>query len=321
MTVSVVGDLFALYVEGRQVYSFQDKELDRGMVSLGAFNGKSLFKNVEYQILDADTPTSPNVPPANAGTAKKPGPIPSADVTKAPALKTPTFEEWDLAKPLGTSQWTPLDGGVLHGGGRGWLATKQDYSDFEMSLEYQLPSGGNSGVFVRASPSGNPDGTEFLEIALVDDKDAGNRNLGSIFQTGSLWKIAARKQTLNTVSNQWHTLLVRAVGPDLQVTHDGTEALNVDLSGLTIPASVKRQPSGRIGLQSMTTAGARFRNITIRDLAKVPAPLFRELATFKGHSAAVLGVALIADGTRLASGSADTTIKMWDTTSGKETRS
>ena len=83
MTVSVVGDLFALYVEGRQVYSFQDKEQDRGMVSFHAFNGKSLFKDVEYQILDADTPTSPNAPSTNTATAKGPVSVPS--VTKIPA--------------------------------------------------------------------------------------------------------------------------------------------------------------------------------------------------------------------------------------------
>ncbi|MBI5760743.1 MAG: SUMF1/EgtB/PvdO family nonheme iron enzyme [Planctomycetales bacterium] len=92
MTVSVVGDSFALYIDGRQMYSFQDKELERGMVSFRATNGKSLFKDVEYQILDADTPTSPNVPPANTGTAKGPSSIPPA-AAKPQAAKAPFSTE------------------------------------------------------------------------------------------------------------------------------------------------------------------------------------------------------------------------------------
>ena len=189
-------------------------------------------------------------------------------LTPLPASPTPTFDEWDLAKPLGQSQWTTLDGGVLYGSGAGWLATKQDYSDFELSLEYELPSGGNSGVFVRVSPTGKPDGTGFVGIQLLDDNAPANASSASVLRTGSLWNIETRKRPLNTTPNQWHTLVVRAVGPRIQVTHDGTDALDTDLNSVTIPPTIKRQPSGRIGLQTMTTAGARFRNITIRDLTK-----------------------------------------------------
>ena len=191
-----------------------------------------------------------------------------------PGTHAPVFDEWDLAKPLGTSGWMKLDDGVLHGAGRGWLATKQDYSDFEVSLEYQLPSGGHSGVFVRAATSGDPSGSEFLEIQLSDDNDPKNSTTASTMQTGSLWKIAARKESLNSTPNQWHTLLVRAVSSRIQVTHDGKDALEVNLDNVAIPATVKRQSSGRIGLQSpATTAGVRFRKIAIRDLTKPTAQI------------------------------------------------
>ena len=45
---------------------------------------------------------------------------------------------------------------------------------------------------------------------------------------------------------------------------------------------------------------------------------FDELLTFKGHSDAIASIAFSPDGKRLASGSKDKTIKLWDTVTGKE---
>ena len=42
------------------------------------------------------------------------------------------------------------------------------------------------------------------------------------------------------------------------------------------------------------------------------------MLTLKGHSQLARSVAFSPDGKRLASGNADTTIKLWDTTGGKE---
>ena len=44
------------------------------------------------------------------------------------------------------------------------------------------------------------------------------------------------------------------------------------------------------------------------------------LQTFEGHSASVLSIAFSSDGSRIASGSFDTTIRIWDAKSGKEFR-
>ena len=185
------------------------------------------------------------------------------------AKVAPLFDEWALSTPFGTSKWTMLDGGILVGSGDGWLATKQNYSDFEISLEYQLPIGGDSGVFVRASPSGPSSGSEFLEIQLTDDVDPKTSNSAITTHTGSLYRIEPRKLALNTATNQWHSLRVRAVKQRIQVNHDVKDALDVYLNSVAIPTAVKSEPSGRIGLQSRGTAGVRFRNIEIRDLTNV----------------------------------------------------
>src|SRR5699024_11691529 len=58
------------------------------------------------------------------------------------------------------------DGGILYtkGGGEkwkkgvggGWLSTTETYDDFKLQLEYRLPEGGNSGVFLRAPHERDP---------------------------------------------------------------------------------------------------------------------------------------------------------------------
>src|SRR5207253_7052088 len=58
---------------------------------------------------------------------------------------------------------------------------------------------------------------------------------------------------------------------------------------------------------------------TIPRLAKPPVPEFVLDRTLKAHSGWVTGVAFSADGQRLASGSSDQTVKLWDVPTGQET--
>jgi hypothetical protein len=62
--------------------------------------------------------------------------------------------------------------GVLfcEGKGGGWLSTLGSYDNFELSLEFRVPAGGNSGVFLRAPHEGDPAYTG-MEIQLLDDYD------------------------------------------------------------------------------------------------------------------------------------------------------
>lgn len=52
MAFAAIGDTLTLYVDGTKVLTVKNSEVASGMVGLGAHKGKSLFKDVEYQILD-----------------------------------------------------------------------------------------------------------------------------------------------------------------------------------------------------------------------------------------------------------------------------
>ena len=66
----------------------------------------------------------------------------------------PLFNGRDL------SGWKAIDGPadswraedellVCSGKGSGWLSTDAEYANFELELEFRVPAGGNSGVFLR----------------------------------------------------------------------------------------------------------------------------------------------------------------------------
>ena len=66
--------------------------------------------------------------------------------------------------------------------------------------------------------------------------------------------------------------------------------------------------------------GADDRDATARDFEPVreSRPAGRELATLRGHTGAVMGVAVSPDGTLVATGSQDGTAKVWDLATGRE---
>ena len=63
-----------------------------------------------------------------------------------------------------------FEDGVLYTEGEhgGWLATLRQYDDFKLSLEFRVPPGGNSGVFIRSPLEGDPAYTG-MEIQILDD--------------------------------------------------------------------------------------------------------------------------------------------------------
>ena len=83
--------------------------------------------------------------------------------TRAPALRRPTPSAWgdpiklfdghalDAWKPVGgrDSKWSVADG-ILRNASRGAnLATVQKFEDFKLHLEFRVPKGENSGVYLR----------------------------------------------------------------------------------------------------------------------------------------------------------------------------
>ncbi len=186
------------------------------------------------------------------------------DFSGSPATSTtdfrPLFNGKDLSgwEVLGTGKWDVL-AGILRadGNGTGWLCSTQQFADFELELDYHLPTKGNSGVFLRAFKGARSDGSDLIEVQLLDD--AAYPGLEPNRRTGSIYRIAAPNPSPQTPANQWHTLRIHAEGARIRVTVNG-----VAVTDATVQRS---EVAGPIGLQMLGTT-VEFRNIRVRELSK-----------------------------------------------------
>ena len=108
----------------------------------------------------------------------------------------------------------------------------------------------------------------------------------------------------------------------LRVTLNGYQDYEegVDLlAGQTSTVAAKLKPFELPTLSEPGMAPGLEFKATIPRVARQPIPEFVLDRTFKGHSGWVTGIAFSVDGQRLASGSSDQTVKLWDVPTGQET--
>jgi len=196
------------------------------------------------------TPVSPTAVAIEVDPAGPGEPVSAVDLTAA------ADGDWrTLWAAHGPPDWR-LDAGVLlHAGkGRGWIGTRQRYGDFQIELEYRLPPKGNTGVFLRAWPEGNPSGADFVEVQLVDDVAFQTTGLNC---TGSLFKRSEPSPRPETRLDDWNTAVVRVVGKQVTVTVNGKTCINADVD---FPRDM-----GVIGLQLLESP-VEFRRVRVQDL-------------------------------------------------------
>ncbi len=169
----------------------------------------------------------------------------------------------------GEKQCWAVDNGLLYTGGGegGWLSTTQEFGDFELELEFNVPKDGNSGVFIRAPRNGNP-AFEGSEIQVLDDDATVFGKLKAWQYTGSVYSTIAPSHRATVAAGNWQKMRIRVQGQKINVWVNCSEIINGDLSEHM--DKVKDHPGlqrlkGFIGLQNH---GSRldYRNIRIREL-------------------------------------------------------
>ena len=178
------------------------------------------------------------------------------------------------------SAWKVEDG-LLYcsGGGGGWLSTNAKYSDFEIELEFRVPPGGNSGVFLRAPHDGNP-AFAGMEIQILDDRASEYSELKPWQYCGSLYDVEPPKTThgerASTVggkpaskpAGEWQKVHITCNGRNVRVTLNGVPIVNANLDAYrdkeAAHPGLKRR-SGYVGLQNHGTR-LEFRNIRLRTM-------------------------------------------------------
>ncbi|MBI3837896.1 MAG: DUF1080 domain-containing protein [Planctomycetia bacterium] len=162
-----------------------------------------------------------------------------------------------------------VEGGLLYcsGGGGGWLSTAEQYANFELELQFRVPPGGNSGVFLRAPHEGNP-AFAGMEIQILDDEAPEYAKLQPFQYCGSLYGIAAPNARVSKKADEWQKMHIVCNGRKVQVTLNDTLIVAANLDDHKDqqgPHPGIKRNVGYIGLQNHGTR-LDFRNIHLRVL-------------------------------------------------------
>jgi 3-keto-disaccharide hydrolase len=198
-------------------------------------------------------------------------PLPAAPDLSSAKYGTPivllagdSLDGWKLTNPRQENGWSVTDGVLVnktapHGSGRrvsyGNLRTVAEFEDFNLKLEVNVPSHGNSGVYLR--------GIYEVQVADTYGRPLDSHNMGGVYSritpTASAEKPAGQWQTMNI------TLLDRHVTVEL---NDQRILDNQPLLGCTGGAlwSDEFRP-GPIYLQGDHTA-VSYRNIVLTPIIK-----------------------------------------------------
>jgi len=159
-------------------------------------------------------------------------------------------------------KWEVVEGVLVGRGGQGYLATLEEFGDFELFAEVRISdtggARGNSGIYVRCQPHLNraeefPPGYEFQ-----CDHGDGRNPTGSIYNLGVEGAAAPRSRVKD---GEWFTMRLRVVGNRLQSWVNGE------------PAADCRDPHNRFRRgavllqQHHRTGVVEFRQVRLRRVA------------------------------------------------------
>lgn len=169
----------------------------------------------------------------------------------------------------GTQDAWHYQDGILYTEGQdgGWLATLRQYGDFRLSLEFRVPPGGNSGVFIRSPLEGDPAYTG-MEIQILDDYAEQWRGLNPYQYTGSIYSVQAPAERATKKAGQWQKMTITACGPQIEVVLNGRKIIDTNVtyySDKTDSHPGLTRDGGYIGLQNHGSR-VEFRNVRIRVL-------------------------------------------------------
>lgn len=191
-----------------------------------------------------------------------------------PLFDGKTLGGWEMhGEPTGAR----VDGGnILITGGGGELATREDFKDFELYVEFQTSEMANSGVFLRAARDGSNPAYSGCEIQVLDDfnwERVSQSKLKDWQFCGSLYGAVPPKAKALKPIGQWNSYRIRYVGTQLRTELNGVELYDVDtLKAGGEPPFEKRAKTGFIGLQRHGGASeqdqswVRYRNLFVRPL-------------------------------------------------------
>ena len=172
--------------------------------------------------------------------------------------------------------WQVVDGALTRVATAGDLVTDGSYGDFELTLEWKVAPGGNSGIFYRGVDNEDwrkvPLYHTAPEMQVLDD--AGHADGKSpLTSAGSLYGLYPAPSGIVKPADQWNSVRIVVAGAQVEHWLNGVKVVDYRLGGADWTAKVKaskfaewpgygKSPTGVIGLQDHGDRVA-FRNIKL----------------------------------------------------------
>jgi len=162
-----------------------------------------------------------------------------------------------------------VEGAVRCKAGKGGnLFSKDEYADFEVQLEFQLPPGGNNGLAIRFPGEGMPHVDGMCELQVLDSEHEKYAKLDARQYHGSAYGMAPATRGFLRPTGEWNFQHVKVQGSKIQVELNGNRILDADLSKATDFMGGSEHPglklkSGYFGFAGHNDPVA-FRSIRIR---------------------------------------------------------
>jgi hypothetical protein len=173
--------------------------------------------------------------------------------------------------------WSVKGGELVHApkAGGGDIVTGEEFGDFELSVDWMVGAGGNSGIIYRAGEDKDYPWQTGPECQILDDErhpDGKNRKTSA----GSLYDVVEPPVDVVRPAGEWNTARVLCKGTHVEHWLNGFKVVDIDLASeafKTAKAASKwkdsadyaSRPSGHIALQDHGDE-VRFRNVKIRKL-------------------------------------------------------
>jgi hypothetical protein len=192
-----------------------------------------------------------------------------------------TLNGWHMyLKSDATPAWTVVNGTIQlnpKAEGQGDLLTDKEYENFELSLEWNISEGGNSGLIfgVHEDPAFQNTYDSGIEMQILDNKNAED-NKKANHLAGSLYDMKAPSQDAAKPAGQWNVAKLRKQNGHLTFWVNGVKTVETQIGSTEWQTMLEnskfknwknfaKYPKGHIALQDHGHEVA-FRNIKIKQL-------------------------------------------------------
>ena len=179
-------------------------------------------------------------------------------------------------QPSVPSGWMVMDGELMKHGTTGDIMTTGQYGDFELSLDWKIATGGNSGVFYRGTEEYDHIYWSGPEYQLLDDVNApdGQSRLTS---AGAAYGLYPSPPGVVHAADEWNSTRIVVRGAHVEHWLNGQKLLQYELWSPDWTAKVKASKfaaypnygmakRGYIAIQGDHNGALSLRNVKIREL-------------------------------------------------------